>query len=72
MRAHQLTTVCGDHDILAAWQAGIAEAARSSVLLRQVERYGGQLLPRFAAQYTQLRALPRRERRALQRRWKTT
>ena len=34
-------------------------------LLRQPE-----LLPRFAAHYTQLRALPRRVRRALQRQWK--
>src|SRR5262247_1189436 len=29
-----------------------------------------ELLPRFAACYTQLRALPRRVRRALQRQWK--
>ena len=72
MRGHQSTAVCGDQDILSAWQEGIAEAARSPVLLRQVERQGEQLPPRFAAQYTQLRALPRRVRRTLQRRWKKT
>jgi hypothetical protein len=29
-----------------------------------------ELLPRFAAYYTQLRALPQRVRRALQRQWR--
>ena len=33
-------------------------------------RHRHELLPRFAAYYTQLRALPRRVRRALQRQWR--
>ena len=47
----------------------MAAAARIRGLLPELMRRRDELLPRFAAYYTQLRALPRRVRRALQRQW---
>ncbi len=59
-------------DLLKAWKEGVAEVSRSPKLIRQIERHEGKLLPRFVEQYERLRALPRRVRRAVQRKWKHT
>jgi hypothetical protein len=59
-----------DQDILSAWQAGLSEASKHSSLRQQLVQQQGELLPRFAAHYHNLIVMPRRMRRALQRRWK--
>jgi hypothetical protein len=59
-------------DLLKAWKEGVAEVSRSPKLLREIERHEGKLLPRFAEQYERLRKLPRRVRRAVQRKWRHT
>src|SRR5438132_11392869 len=64
----QLLTV--DTRARAAWQTQVAAAANRPGLLPAVVQSRQELLPCFAAYYTQLRALPRRVRRALQRQWK--
>jgi hypothetical protein len=56
--------------VRAAWQTQLAAAVNTSGLLPVLVRRRSELLPRFAAYYTQLRALPRRVRRALQRQWR--
>lgn len=56
-----------DARIRAAWQTQLASAVKTPGLLRELVRRRGELLPRFAAQYRQMCALPRRVRRALQR-----
>ena len=53
----------------AAWQRQLAADTRPG-LLPALGRCPPELLPRFATYYTQLRALPRRVRRALQRQWR--
>jgi hypothetical protein len=57
-----------DARVRAAWQTQLAAAVKTPGLLRELIQRRADLLPRFAAQYQQLRALPRRARRALQRR----
>jgi len=57
-----------DDTILSAWNSQLAEAARTPLLSRLFLQRRDELLPRFAKSYVQLRALPRRTRRALQRR----
>ena len=60
-----------DTDVQAAWHEQIAAARqRCRGLLPEIMRRRDELLPRFAAYYTYLRALPRRVRRALQRQWR--
>src|SRR5437762_456005 len=54
----------------AAWQEQVATAVKTPGLLPALVQHRQELLPRFATYYTQLRALPRRVRRALQRQWK--
>lgn len=56
--------------ILSAWRDQLAEAAENPSLSQQILRREQELYPRFVAHYTQLRHLPRRVRRSLQRRWK--
>ncbi len=56
--------------IISVWHQGMAEAAKNPVLKQQLERQEGKLLPRFAEHYEQLKSLPRRMRRSLQRHWK--
>ena len=56
--------------VRAAWQEQIAAARQRPGLLPEIMRRRDELLPRFAAYYTHLRALPRRVRRALQRQWR--
>ena len=58
-----------DGRVRAAWQAQLAAARQTPGLLPALLRRQ-ELLPRFAAYYTQLEALPRRLRRLLQRRLK--
>jgi len=55
--------------IQAAWQDQRAAARQLPGLLPALVHRQAELLPRFAASYTQLRTLPRRVRRALQRQW---
>ena len=58
-----------DAHVRAAWQEQIAAARRTPGLLPEITRRREELLHRFTAYYIQLRALPRRVRRALQRQW---
>ncbi|HKF94507.1 MAG TPA: hypothetical protein VKB96_07890 [Gammaproteobacteria bacterium] len=55
-----------DQALLAAWQAEL-KATRNLSLKQQLSHREGELRPRFAEQYRQLKALPRRLRRGLQR-----
>ncbi|MGH7769749.1 MAG: hypothetical protein ACREQP_20060, partial [Candidatus Binatia bacterium] len=57
-----------DETIIAAWDSQFAQAAEDPCLAEALARAGNELFPRFAACYSQLRALPRGARRALQRR----
>src|SRR2546425_6440691 len=66
----QLPTL--DARVQAAWQTQVAAAANAPGLLPALVQRRQELLPRFAACYTQLRALPRRVRRAPQRQWEQT
>jgi hypothetical protein len=59
-----------DQPILSVWHQGMAEAAKHPALKHQLENQESELLPRFAEHYRQLKALPRRLRRSLQRQWK--
>ncbi|HKF95894.1 MAG TPA: hypothetical protein VKB96_15140, partial [Gammaproteobacteria bacterium] len=45
-------------------------ATRNPIIKKQCLQQAPELLPRFAEQYRQLKALPRRLRRSLQRQWK--
>jgi hypothetical protein len=54
--------------VLSAWQDQLT-AARDPSLKQQCLQRGPELLPRFAQHYEQLKALPRRMRRNLQRKW---
>src|SRR5215831_2200412 len=55
--------------VRAAWEEQVAAAVKTPGL-PELMRCQPELLSRFAAYYTQLRALPRRVRRALQRQWR--
>lgn len=57
-------------NIFSAWQEGIAKAAGNPIHKQQLLQKEPELLPRFAAHYEKLKALPRRMRRTLQRKWK--
>ena len=59
-----------DAHVRAAWQTQLVSAGTMPGLLPTLVRRQPELLPGFAASYTQLRALPRRVRRALQRQWR--
>src|SRR5215468_1706294 len=59
-----------DARVQVAWQEQVAAAAKTPGLLPELMRGQPELLSRFVAHYTQLRALPRRVRRALQRQWR--
>jgi hypothetical protein len=54
--------------IFAAWDSQVAEAKETPWLAEALAQAGGELFPRFAACYAELRALPRGARRALQHR----
>jgi hypothetical protein len=56
--------------LLKAWKEGVAEVSRSAKLMREIGLHEGKLLPRFMEQYEILRKLPRRVRRAIQKKWK--
>ena len=56
-----------DHTIVAAWDCQVKEAETTPELADALMRRGGDLFPRFAVCYAELRALPRSARRALQR-----
>ena len=56
-----------DHTIVAAWDCQVKEAETTPELADALMRRGGDLFPRFAVCYAELRALPRGARRALQR-----
>src|SRR5262245_62830312 len=57
-----------DRTITAAWDSQIKDANKTSWVTETLNQRGNELLPRFAACYAELRALPRGARRALQRR----
>ncbi len=54
--------------VLAAWREQLAAAARQPLAGEVLEARSRELWPRFARFYETLQALPRRRRRALQRR----
>ena len=54
----------------AAWQSQLAAAKRTPGLLPLLVRQRRDLLPRFTSLYVRLRALPKRLRRLLQRRFR--
>jgi len=56
-----------DKTIIAAWDSQAVQAAGDPCLAEALARAGSELFPRFAACYSELRALPRGARRALQR-----
>jgi len=56
--------LCVDNTVTTAWQSQIAEAAKTPSLAELLAQRGGELFPRFASAYTDLRALPRGARRA--------
>ena len=58
-----------DQVMLSAWQAEL-NAIGNRNLRQQCQQQEGELLPRFAEHYQQLKTLPRRLRRSLQRHWK--
>ena len=58
-----------DQALLAAWQAE-RKATRNPIIKKQCLQQAPELLPRFAEQYRQLKALRRRLRRSLQRQCK--
>ncbi len=58
-----------DGEALSAWRGQLAATEARRGLRTQLLQHRQELLPRFAAVYRQLRALPRRLRKALQRRW---
>ena len=57
-----------DKTLLEVWREQVATAAETPWLIRALAQRGDALIPQFAACYTRLRRLPRRTRRALQRR----
>jgi hypothetical protein len=60
----------GKISLLGTWHAQVAAtAAKTPWLVQDLIRHKSELLPKFAAYYQQLRALPRRTRRLLQRKW---
>src|SRR5215470_6359006 len=59
-----------DAHVRAAWQTQLTAAKQTPGLLRLLVQQRHNFLPRFAAAYHQLRALPRRLRRRLQRHWR--
>ena len=67
---HAATTPRLEPRVRAAWQAQLAATGTLPGLVPALVRHRHELFPRFAAYYTQLRALPRRVRRALQRQWR--
>jgi hypothetical protein len=64
---HEAQTPRLEGCVRAAWQTQMAAARQTPGLLPTLLRHRTALLPRFAATYTTLRALPRRVRRALYR-----
>jgi parallel beta-helix repeat protein len=56
-----------DEAIVAAWDSQVAAVAEEPSLAQILATKNGELFPRFADSYGQLRALPRATRRALQR-----
>jgi hypothetical protein len=56
-----------DHTIAAAWDSQLNEEENTPWLAGTLTECGGELFARFAACYSELRALPRSARRALQR-----
>src|ERR1041384_4610505 len=58
-----------DSAALNAWRGQLAATGARRGLRTQLLQRRQELLPRFAAIYRQLRPLPRRLRKALQRRW---
>src|SRR4051812_4090069 len=58
-----------DSATLSAWRGQLAATGARRGLRTQLLQHRQELLPRFATLYRQLRALPRRVRKTLQRQW---
>jgi hypothetical protein len=64
-----IRTVSHD-DALSAWHEQVVAAAHDAKVTRQLIYREWEVLPRFAEHFRKLKALPRRARRGLQRKWK--
>jgi len=60
--------LCVDESVTTAWKSQLAEAENTPWLAQTLTGRASELFPRFVAAYTELRALPRSARRAVQRR----
>src|SRR5438093_1792731 len=67
MNYFQPFSLSTDETIVAAWDSQVTQAAETPWLEQTLLARCGELFPRFAACYAQLRALPRGARRTLQR-----
>ncbi|MBA2409668.1 MAG: hypothetical protein H0V62_07825 [Gammaproteobacteria bacterium] len=56
-----------DEDVLSAWREGLAQTSKHPDSRQRLLQRQSELLPRFAEHYEQLKQLPRRTRRSLQR-----
>jgi hypothetical protein len=65
----QAPTRTFDQALVSAWHDEL-KATRNPSIKHQCLQQQGELLPRFAMHYQELKALPRRLRRSLQRQWK--
>jgi hypothetical protein len=59
-----------DPDSPSAWQDQLTKAVGEPTIERHLLQQAGELLARFAEYYKKVKVLPRRMRRALQRKWK--
>src|SRR5262245_18559423 len=60
---------CLEARVQAAWQSQLGSPVKTPGLRPELIRCREELLPAVTAYYTQLQALPRRVRRAMQRQW---
>ena len=64
------SVVIKNKDIFEAWQKGLYESSHMPLLKMQLAKKDNWLFFSFKEQYEELMALPRRVRRAMQRKWK--
>jgi hypothetical protein len=71
MQSQQVSQAPKDQSVLVAWREGIHQASKHLPLKQELlAAQAPELLPRFAVQYQNLKALSRPMRRRLQREWK--
>lgn len=65
-----MNSINGRTEIVEAWHKGITEGSRNSFAREKLLNSGDNLFLQFEDHYKKLRALPRRTRRTIQRKWK--